>query len=214
MNMRFSTILAAVLCFFLVSTAAARPKKGFHTGPYLALEGGVTQVDFDYDEVDGRRVGNDFEPTAGFIFGWNVRDDLSAEMQLRYATNTNAGRREHIASANVYARWTMIFDVLTDFKDLRVLPFLKGGAATRISGLPGNPGSSDGTVGSFGIGPSAGGGIAFLAFKYFYFGFDLHEDILFFDDINQTVNGVPGVLVYKGGFHPSFNAMAILGVHY
>lgn len=196
------------------SPAFARPPRGFHTGPYLALEIGALQEDFDFDRVAALSVGRDFEPVFGFLFGWNIWDSFSGELQGRYATDFNAGRREHIACANAYARYTFIADPLTDFPTLRILPFLKGGVAVRINALPGTPGTDKNVVARAGVGPSAGGGVSFLWKKYFYFGIDLQEDLLILGDIDQTVGGIPGTLVYEGGFHPSFSAMAMVGVHY
>lgn len=208
----------AIFALFVILVPAshclAQPRKGFHTGPYLALEGGVMQTDFDRDEVTGTEYGRDFDPAIGLLFGWNVYDWLSAELQGRYATSAAAGNREHFASGALFAKYTFILDALTGFDTFRALPFVKCGIVGKVSALPGNPGSSHGTVTSWGMGPSPGIGIAFIWQKYFYFGIDLQEDLLFFNEIDQTVNGVPNTLVYKGGFHPSFGAMAILGVHY
>ena len=211
--------LAAAITAFLIITLApwpvqARPPKGFHTGPYLTALFGVMQADFDRDQVTGQRVGRDFEPTFGFLFGWNITDQFSAELQGLYATNENAGRREHIAGAGVFGKWTIVTDALTDFESLRILPFLKMGMSARFVALPGNPNADDTSMSTIGWGPSVSGGMAFLWHKYFYFGLDLQGDLLLFDDKRQTVGGVPGTLVYKGGLHPSFTAMAILGVHY
>lgn len=208
--------LAVILVIIIIASSAAeaKPRKGFHTGPYLALEAGVMQEDFDRDQVTGLDIGRNFEPTFGFLFGWNIWDYFSGELQGRYATNINAGRREHIAAADAYARYTFILDALTNFTTLRILPFIKGGGAVRISALPGTINSSNNTVTRIGTGPSIGAGISFLWKKYFYFGIDAQESLLFFSDIDQTVNGIPGTLVYKGGFHPSFSVMGMVGVHY
>ncbi|MFH0799637.1 MAG: hypothetical protein V2A66_05595 [Pseudomonadota bacterium] len=208
-----AAMTAALICA-IASHAQARPRKGFHSGPYLALEVGVVQEDFDNNRVTGRDVGNNLEPTFGFLFGWNIWDSFSAELQGRYATSTNGGSREHIANANAYARWSFITDALTNFESLRILPFLKAGLAVRVEALPGAPTAPHGTVTRVGIGPSVGGGLSFLVKKYLYFGVDLQEDLFTLDDLNQTVNGVPNVLVYKGGFHPSFSGAVMLGVHY
>ena len=210
--------LLALLALLVVAIVApqdalARPIKGFHTGPYLMLEGGMLQENFDRDQVTGQDIGNDFEPTFGFIFGWNIWDSFSGELQARYATNFNNDRREHIACANAYGKVTFIADALTDFPTLRILPFVKGGLATRITALPGTPGASHSTAARFGAGPSVGGGVAFLWKKYFYFGLDVQEDLLFLTSIDQTVGGVMRQ-VYGGGFHPSFSGMVMVGVHY
>lgn len=205
-------ILLAVIA--LPSTGTCRPVKGFNTGPYLAFEIGGMQMDYDKDQVSGEKICNDFEISYGFLFGWSFTDAVSAELQGRYSTQKKSNKREHIASANVYGRWSIITDALTDFKNLRILPFLKGGMAVRVSALPGNSGSSDGVVGDVGWGPSIGGGLSFILHKYFYFGVDLQGDMLMVDNIHQTVNGVPNTLVYKGGFYPQFSGMVMLGVHY
>jgi len=207
------TAVIVLLSLCAAGAAEARPQKGFHTGPYLALELGAMQEDFDTDQVTGLDVGSDFQPTFGFVFGWNIWDYFSGELQCRYSTNMSSSRREHIATVNAYGKWTFIADALTDFPTFRVLPFLKGGIASRIAALPGTPAAGKSTLTRFGVGPSAGAGIAFMWKRYFYFGVDLQEDFLFFDGISQTVNGVSRE-VYEGGFHPSFSASAILGVHY
>lgn len=208
------TGLVALIILGASFHASAKLRKGFHTGPYLALEGGVMQNSFDRNEADGINYGRDFDPVFGFLFGWNVYDWLSAELQGRYATSAASGRREHFAGGALYAKYTFIADWLNNFETLRILPFVKAGLSARISSLPGATGSAHGTVTNWGLGPSPGAGIAFIWKKYFYFGVDIQEELLFFDEIRQTVNGVPNTLVYKGGFHPSFGAMAILGVHY
>lgn len=211
---RIGTILAALAILAVAASAEARPRTGFHTGPYLALEIGIMQEDFDRDQVTGADVGRAFEPAFGFLFGWNIWDSFSGELQGRYATNRNADRRVHIASANAYGRYTFIADALTDFPTLRILPFVKGGTAVRVSAMPKTPAAGTGTVARVGAGPSVGGGVSFSWKKYFYFGVDLQEDLLFFDDIHETVNGAVGTTVYRGGFHPSFSAMGMVGVHY
>lgn len=215
MMRKFSIALVAVtLVIAAALSVEARPKKGFHSGPYLAFETGALQADFDKDEVTGQQCGSDFEPVFGFLFGWNVYDWLSTEIQGRYATNISGGRKENIGAGAVYVKYTFIADALTDFESLRILPFVKFGVSALIGALPGTPGASDGIAVHYGIGPSPGAGIAFQWKKYFYFGIDLQEDLLTWNEAEQTVGGVPGVVVYKGGFKPSFSAMAILGVHY
>lgn len=207
------------LCaIFFVSIIAlsleARPEEGFFKGPYLAVSGGVMQAGNDYDSASRRTVGNDFEPAFGFMFGWNILDSLATELQGRYSTNGNDGRRLHIAAGNLYAKWTPVVDALTDFRSWRIMPFLKGGGAFRASILPGNINSTDSTETQLGFGPAIGGGIAFLTMKYLFFGIDLQEEFLYFDSISETVSGVPNTPVYKGGWHPSFGGGVFIGVHY
>lgn len=198
--------------------AIARPPKGFNTGPYLLAEGGIMQANFDRDEYTQADVGHDWEPSFGIIFGWNVWDWLSTELEGKYSTNVIAGKREHLVSANVNVKYFFITDALTDFPSLRIMPTIRIGASFRVAVLPGNPASNDDFVTTFGAGPSLGGGITCIWKKYFAFGFTIQEDLLFFEDVRQnlTVNGnaVNNALIYKGGFKPQFTAMAIVGVHF
>jgi len=207
-------IALALIATMAPLSTQARPQRGFNSGPYLALEPGVTQIDFDTDQTTGQSMGHDIEPAFGFIFGWNIYDWFSTELQGLYSTESNSGNRVHYASAVVATKYFLILDALTDFPTLRILPFAKAGAGLRASILPDAPGAGDGKVTSLGYGPSVGGGVAFIWKKYFYFGLVAQEDLFFYDEIRQTVNGVPNTLVYKGGFHPSFSALGIIGVHY
>lgn len=207
-------IFLALGIVFTASPAQARAGRGFHTGPYILLQGGVMQASFDGNVATGTKNGRDFEPSFGLSFGWNIWDFFSTEINGRYTTSANSGKREHIASAGLYAKGFWVTKKLTRFESWRVLPFARAGIATTIAALPGADGASDGTVTSYGIGPSLGVGMMFLWNKYIYFGVDAFEDLLYFNNIYQTVNGVPNTLIYKGGYHPAFNAMAVIGVHY
>lgn len=172
---------------------------------------------FDKDEQSGTKIGNDYEPVLGLTFGWNLWDCFSAELQGLYTTARTEGRREQIASANVYGRYFLILDQLTDFKSLKILPTFKGGLALRIASLPGNPASTDKALTTFGWGPSFGGGLSFIAAKYVFFGFEVQGDLLFFEDKRQDLTsggGAPGTLVYKGGFYPQLTALGFAGVHF
>lgn len=210
-----SALLAVALLLSAASPLHARAKKGFHTGPYLALEVGAMQAEFDKNQVTGQDVGGNFEPSLGFLFGWNVTDELSAELQGLYTTNRlNAGGREHVASGGVFGKWSIVTDALTDFQKIRILPFVKVGMLVRAASLPNTEDPNDDTMSTIGWGPAIGGGIAFLAFKYFYFGVDVQGEFLLFEEKRTTVNGVPNTLLYKGGLHPSVATLAILGVHY
>ena len=207
-----------VLTLFAATNIWARPLKGFNEGPYLCVEGGLIQADFDRDEQTGIKIGNDFEPTVGIIFGWNLWDWFSAELEGRYGTNINGDKREHLVGANVTGKYFFILDALTSFESLRIMPTVKGGFAFRVASLPGDPNSNDQAVTTFGWGPAVGGGISFLWKKYLSFGINVQEDLLFFKDIRQdiTINGAasPNTLIYKGGFIPQFSAMGFVGVHY
>jgi len=200
------------------SPLSARPLKGFNEGPYLCLEGGIAQVDFDKNEQTGARVGHEFEPVMGLIFGWNIWDWFSAELEGRYGTNIKSGRREHLVGVNVTGKYFFIIDALTDFPTFRILPTIRAGIAFRVASIPSDINANETTVTKFGWGPSFGAGLSFLWKKYLSFGIDVQENLLFFNDSREdlTVNGavIPNALIYKGGFIPQFSAMGFVGVHF
>jgi hypothetical protein len=215
MNRLAATTILLLLALAISLPAFARPGQGFNHGPYLDIEAGISEAKFDHDQTIGADTTRDYEPSFGFMFGWNAWDWLSAELQGRYSTDRNAGRREHLAAANLYAKFFLITDALTDFPTLRILPFAKAGMSLHVDVLPGSVNASDSNkITTMGYGPSIGAGIAVTWKKYVHFGMDIQEDLLFYEDKRQTVSGVPNTLVYKGGFYPSLAAMGFIGVHY
>ena len=209
-----TSIVVVIVAILTASNAMAKPVKGFLNGPYLTIEAGIVQADNDGDKFDGSKVGADFEPSIGFLFGWNITSKISTELQGRYSTHATSGRRNHIAQAGIYGRWFFINKSLTNFPTLRILPTVKAGMAVRASILPGDAASNDSTVTQLGWGPSIGTGLLFLWKQYFFFGIDVQEDFLNYEEKRQTIGGISHILVYDGGFHPSFSALAIIGVHY
>jgi len=212
-------IIIVFLVAFFSFNSWARPLKGFNRGPYLLAQGGVMQADFDYNQYSGIKIGHDYEPLVGIVFGWNIWDSFSTELEGRYSTDKRTGQtREHLISANVNAKYFFILDELTDFATLRIMPVVKGGFSFRIAVLPGDPNTTDRVVTGFGWGPSLGGGITFLWKKYLSFGVEAQEDFLFFDDTKQnlTVGGasLPNTVIYKGGFKPLFSVVGYVGVHF
>lgn len=203
----------------IAAAAQAKPHKGFHTGPYLCLTGGITHNDFDRNQRTNEKLGTIIEPIVGFVFGWNMMDWFSMELEGRYSTSEKRGRREQVAGANISAKFFLVTDALTNFKTLRILPFAKAGLSMNVAALPGDEQATvDDTRTSFGYGPSVGTGVMFLFKKYVYLGLNAQGDFLFFNDIHQdiTVGGVTtsNVLIYKGGFIPSFVLTGIVGVHF
>lgn len=215
---RVTSIICILLIVGTVSAAHARPAKGFHTGPYLALEGGITYNTFDVNQRTNEKVGTVVEPTIGFIFGWNVYDWLAAEMNGRYSTSEKRGHREHIANANVVAKAFLITDALTDFKTLRILPYAKAGLAMLFADLPEDESvSTTNTRFDYGFGPTVGAGVMFLFKKYVYLGINAQCDMLFLQDIRSSVTSggtTTSTLIYPGGFQPQLYTSFVAGVHF
>jgi opacity protein-like surface antigen len=212
-----SIVLALVICA-AASAAHARPQKGFHTGPYLALEGGISYADFDVNQRTNERVGTVVEPNVGFIFGWNVYDWLAAEMSGRYSTSEKRGHREHIANANLTTKAFLITNALTNFKTLRILPYAKAGLAMIFADLPEDETvSATNTRFTYGFGPTVGAGVMFLFKKYVYLGINAQSDLLFLQDTRSSITSggtTTSTLIYKGSFQPQFYTSFVAGVHF
>jgi hypothetical protein len=197
--MKKTILTAFVLIIFSSGVANARPPKGFHEGPYLLFSGGMLTYTADDNVRTKTSTGNDIEPTFGFNFGWNLKDYVGAELQARYSTNRNAGVREHIATANISAVFTLVTPQLTNFKKpVYVLPFVQAGPAVQFAAVPADPAAGGGTLLHWGIGPSIGGGVRVLFARYFYVGVLAQVDFLYLNEKKQDIGGVQTVILNEG----------------
>lgn len=199
---------------FTPSTAQAKPRKGFYEGPYLGLTGGVMRFDWDVNQRTLTQEGAKTEPIIGILFGWNVFDWLAPDMTLRYTTSKNEKRREHIGGANVGLAFTLLATPLLNFQKWSILPFVKPGIAVQFAALPGDSLSDTDRVTSSGIGPSIGGGVRFLFNKYFYFGFEYHQQFLNQGKSIQNLTPGGSTLIYNGGWKTQHETFAFVGMHY
>src|SRR3989338_6958293 len=147
---RFGKLVVGIWCLGFANFAFASPSSGFHKGPYFLLEGGVLNFEAD-------KVARNYEPTVGFHFGWNLKNYIAPELQIRYATNKNNGNREHIINVNVNTVFTFITNQLTKKNSVRLLPFIQGGVIAQFAAIPGDTSSTDRTVPMWGPGIGLGG---------------------------------------------------------
>ena len=204
-----------MLAFCLSLEAKAKPiRRGFYEGPYLTLSGGVLQFDWDINQRTKVEEGHSFEPLLVLGFGWNINDWIAPEMQLRYSTNFNGGRREHIAAINLGGAFTWIAKPLTDFRLWHILPFIKPSFTVQVSSLPGDPLAADHRVTIVGVGPNIGGGIRFLFKDYLYLGIEVQDELLQQSNKSQTLNPGGSNLIYAGGWKQQFLALGMVGIHF
>lgn len=198
----------------LISSAAESAiAKGSLKGPYFLVNGGASYFAADNNVRTGAQVGRNFEPSGGFHFGWNIFNQFAPELEARYTTNRNGGNREHIATLNVNAVYSIILKKLTDFKKVKILPFLQAGPVIQLASLPGDPESTDGVITTWGQGFGFGGGVRFLIKTYFYLGALAQLDFVSFPDKFQTVGGASTKII-SGGWktEPAFSGN--IGVHF
>lgn len=208
--MRFLVLLAFLL---LSAPALARPPQGFFEGPYLALAGGLLQIDWDVNRRTGTEEGRKWEPMIHLGFGWNVTDWFAPELDLRFNTDRNAGRREYFVGAHFGPAFTLLLDPLLNFKSLRILPFVKPAFAFQAASLPGDTAANDNRVTDLGMGFALSGGVRFLLSEYFFFGIEAQEDFIYHPDKSQMISGT-STLIYPGGLKRQFEGRVMVGVHF
>jgi len=175
---------------------------------------GISQSNHDYNHVEQRNFGNNFEPNFGFIFGWNINDQIATELSGTYTTNLTSNARQHLVSSAISGKYSFVIPALTSFRTIAILPFFKVSLTSKLNVLPFNFTNSSSNVFQYAIGPSIGTGISFLWKKYVYFGVLIQEDILYYSSCQRTVNTVPDTLLYNGGWKGSINSSFFIGVHY
>ncbi|PIR19939.1 MAG: hypothetical protein COV45_08135 [Deltaproteobacteria bacterium CG11_big_fil_rev_8_21_14_0_20_47_16] len=207
------TLLSILFCTLIPQSTHAKPVKGFHTGPYLQLVTGAVSADFDVNLQNGSPTGRDVEFAVGFMFGWHINDHIGPFLEARYSTDGNSGSRLHIINGNVGATYTFIFDALTNFKSLRILPFLGPDVAMQIAALPSDPSVGTGVVDRYGVGPGVVGGINFLFSRYVYLGVMAQGDFPYFIERSQVISG-SSTPVYAGGWDKQWGVSFNTGVHF
>lgn len=210
---KICTLLFLLFLLFSSNIAIARTPTGFHEGPYFMLMGGVLNYTADDNARTGASVGRDYEPCFGFNFGWNLKDYIAPELEVRYATNKNSGNREHVVNVNLNAVYTLLIDPLTRSKNVKVLPFIQAGPMVQFAAIPGDPLSSDKTIPSWGPGLSIGTGLKILFLKYGYAGLMMQTDFLSLPTKKQNILGVDTVIV-KGGWDVQLDFLAMFGAHF
>ncbi|OGQ04958.1 MAG: hypothetical protein A3F82_09820 [Deltaproteobacteria bacterium RIFCSPLOWO2_12_FULL_44_12] len=210
----FAILLIITLCILHLTPALASPRKGFYEGPYLTLSGGVMQLDWDTNQRTNVEEGKSYEPLIALGFGWNIYDWFAPELSLRYTTDPNDGRREHIAGGNIGCVFTWLANPLLELGKWHILPFVKPGVAFQIAVLPGDSLSTDERITTKGVGPSIGGGIRFTFKDYLYLGFQVQEELLYHEGQSQTLNPGGPALIYQGGWKDQFEVFTMVGIHY
>ena len=62
------------------------PRQGWHKGPYLTANFGMTQVTNDPHVITGRKFDGNILPSFGLTFGWDINDWIGPMLQANYAT--------------------------------------------------------------------------------------------------------------------------------
>lgn len=206
-------VILALFFLSLPNFLQARPREGFHTGPFLLLEGGILNLDWDVNQRTKVEEGKKIEPVFALNSGWHVVDWLAPELKIRYTTSRNGTRREHIGGVQLGVSVTPLFEKLLGTEWL-LLPFARPALALQFAGLPGDPNAVDKAIFTKGVGPAFGFGLRVLYHEYLYFGLELEEEFLFHEAQAQLLNDGTSAEIYRGGWKLQFSTFATVGVHY
>lgn len=210
----FSLLLSLFSFFSSLPLYADTPDKGFYQGPYLTLSAGAAQLTWDRNQRTGTQEGNSIQPLIHLGFGWNLLDWFAPELNMRFGTAKNGGRREYFAGANFGFNFIWVAKPLISFGSLKILPFLKPGFVFQGASLPGDPTAANTRFTTIGLGGGLGGGVRFIHNEYLYFGVELEQDWIFYEDTHQVLAVGGNTLIYKGGWKRQLEGLVMVGVHF
>jgi len=179
----------------------------------MRIIGGLVSVTFDDNARTGQKTSHNYEGAYGFHFGWNLWDTTAPELEVRYATKRVRSSREHIVNINMNVKYSFITNKLTNNETLKIMPYVAGGPAGLLSGIPGDPLANDELLFVWGLGFSGQVGVDFLVKRYLYFGCFIQGDVLYIPSVNQTIAGTSQKII-AGGWEPELGVMAAAGVHF
>lgn len=239
-------LLVIVAFLAAASTAAAGtnwPDKGWHRGPYLTANVGMTQATNDKHTITDRNFDGSLLPSFGLTFGWDVADWIGPLLQMNYATiggqagdpNNNIVRtyqgfdfpantfpvqqaREHVINFGLYCRATLPYFTKAAWqgKNLKIIPYIKIGGLGH--GLYVNAPTVNNKIVAFGGGLGFGGGAELFIWKGFMFALDITENVIFQQSLHKNINDVDGIprrlTILRGGTELQFNLQGLFGYHF
>ncbi len=69
-------------------TASDFPEKGWHKGPYIAVNIGMVQATNDKHAITGQSFDGTFDPNFGLTAGWDIADWIGPMLQINLGTTT------------------------------------------------------------------------------------------------------------------------------
>lgn len=216
MRRRSKFLLPYALCSILYALPlhADPPDKGFYNGPYITFSGGAARINWDINQRINMQEGRSIQPFFHLGFGWNILDWFAPELNIRFGTDKNGGRREYFAGANLGFNFILLAKPLLNFESLRILPFLKPGFVFQGASLPGDTTANDNRLTMLGFGGGMGGGVRFLYNEYLYFGVEMEQDWILYEDKNQLLTSGATTLIYPGGWKRQMEGIVMVGVHF
>lgn len=201
------TVLAMLLVGLSSAVSFATPEKGWHRGTYYLLGLGMMNNDEDTNVLTNTSFGSTNLLGYGLTFGWDFLDFLGVELQMRYASETAAGQREHAANIDILAKYSLILNALTKWEKVQFLPHLKAGGGIYGAAVPRGGNDRFGVYGPAGV---LGFGVETLLAKIFYVGFDFNNH---FVNLQQK-NNAAGQRILNGGFDYQYSFFGYFGVHF
>lgn len=197
------------------------PDKGWHTGPYLAVTGGMMQATDDTNVVTNRKFNGSFIPSVGLTFGWDFTDWIGIMLQGNFgfasdqvgngsADYPSENGDEYALNATLAARYIFLTNWEGQPSSVRILPYVKLGGTGRALYVHASGGNQ---IGAYGGGVATGAGVEFLVIDRIFLALDMTENLMFMQDYSKTVGGVTTQII-KGGFKPQFQLLGMVGYHF
>lgn len=204
-------LLAGLLVILFVGSVSlssrAEQEKGWHKGTYFLVGLGMMNNDEDTNVLTNTAFGSTNLLGYGYTIGWNFIDWLALELQMRYATETAAGQREHAANIDILAKYSLILNGLTKWEKIQFLPYIKGGAGIYGAAVPRGANDRFGVYGPAGV---LAVGMETLLLKKFYVGADFANHFVNL----QAKNNAAGQRILNGGFDYQYSIFGYFGIHF
>jgi hypothetical protein len=210
-------------CFVFLGKLAhaeesALPRKGWHKGPYLTANFGISQVTNDPHVITGRKYNGNFLPSFGLTFGWDINDWIGPMLQANYATTSaqvgdpnndnNNGEpypsnpdlvfaagtfpvekaRQHVINVALFVRATHPYFTNTDTQPKNIKFIPYAKLGGSFHGMIIDAPTDANKVGAIGGGPSLGLGLEFFIWKGFIFVIDTTAHLTFQDAFYRNIN--------------------------
>ena len=204
-----SVLLVGLLLSSVSLTAKAEQEKGWHKGSYFLFGLGSMNNDKDTNVLNNRAFGSANLLGYGLTFGWNFLDFLATELQLRYATETVAGQKEHAANVDLLLKYSLILNTLTRWEKIQFLPYVKAGGGMYGAAVP-DTSAGNNRFGVYGPAGVLAVGVETLLLKRFYVGADFANHFVNL----QAKSNAAGQRILNGGFDYQYSVFGYFGVHF
>lgn len=204
-----STLLVLLFVTSFAVSSRAEQEKGWHKGIYILGGLGSMNNDKDTNILNNTAFGSKNLLGYNLTLGWNFLDFLATELSLRYATETVTAQKEHAANVDLFLKYSLILNVLTQWEKIQFLPYVKAGGGMYGAAVP-DTSAGNNRFGVYGPAGVVAVGLETLLMKHFYLGADFTNHFVNL----QAKSNAAGQRILNGGFDYQYSVFGYAGFHF